>query len=107
MRFPTVLLALAACGLIGNAHAEEYSFSIHNNSGSKIVRVQVSEDGNSWGDFNIGSGIAAGATSELIWDQSTNDGGCEWLFAATFADGSTSDPESFDFCEDDLVIEFE
>lgn len=107
MRLKSVLLALAASGLIASAHAEDYSFTVNNNSGSKIVRIQVSEDGRNWGDFDIGGGIPAGASAELTWAEHTNDAGCVWQFAATFADGSTSDPVPFDFCEEDLELEFE
>jgi hypothetical protein len=66
MRFQTALPALAMIGLIGTAQAEDYSFTVNNNAGSKIVRIQVSEDGRHWGDFDIGSGIPAGASVELI-----------------------------------------
>lgn len=103
----TALLALAASGLIATAHAEDYSFTVNNNSDSKIVRIQVSEDGSDWGDFDIGSGIPAGASVELTWAEHTNDAGCVWQFAATFADGTTSDSVAFDFCEEDLELEFE
>lgn len=107
MRLQTALLALAITGLIGTAHAEDYRFTVNNNSDSRIVRIQVSEDGRNWGDFDIGGGIEAGASAELVWAESTNDAGCVWQFAASFADGTTSDPVAFDFCEEGLELEFE
>ncbi|MCU0756044.1 MAG: hypothetical protein MUE46_13110 [Xanthomonadales bacterium] len=107
MQLKSVLCALALASLLGTAQAEEYSFTVNNNSGSKIVRIQVSEDGRNWGDFDIGSGIPAGASSELTWAEHTNDAGCVWQFVASFADGSKSDAVAFDFCEEDLELEFE
>ncbi|MGA7617732.1 MAG: hypothetical protein WBX15_21420 [Thermoanaerobaculia bacterium] len=32
---------------------------------------------------------------------------CQEYIKAVFSDGSVSDPKKFDFCEDDLEIEFE
>jgi hypothetical protein len=42
----------------------------------------------------------------MQWDDSTDESSCEWSFMATFADGSESEAVDFDFCEDELVIEF-
>jgi len=84
----------------------EYKFKVHNNTKVAIKKIQVSDDGKKWGVFDIGSGIAAGATDELVWDKSTDNGACEWWFKATWSDGDVSDAAKFDFCEKDLVIEF-
>lgn len=84
----------------------EYKFKIHNNTKVAIKRIQVSEDKKSWGEFDIGDGIAAGATDEMVWDKSTDNGACEWWFKATWSDGEVSDAAKFDFCEKDLTIEF-
>jgi hypothetical protein len=99
-------LCSVALLLASPAAFAEYTFQISNNTDSKIVAVHVSEDGNTWGEFNIGSGIAAGATATMQWDDSTDESSCEWSFMATFADGSESEAVDFDFCEDELVIEF-
>ena len=99
-------LCSVALLLASPAAFAEYIFQISNNTDSKIVAVHVSEDGNTWGEFNIGSGIAAGATATMQWDDSTDESSCEWSFMATFADGSESEAVDFDFCEDELVIEF-
>jgi hypothetical protein len=107
MQLKSVLCALALGSLIGTAHAEDYRFTVNNNSGSKIVAIQVSEDGRNWAAFDIGAGIPAGAKTELVWAEHTNDSGCIWQFVASFADGSKSDAVSFDFCEEDLEVEFE
>ena len=84
----------------------EYKFKVHNNTKVAIKKIQVSEDGKTWGYFDIGSGIAAGATVELVWDKSTDNGACQWYFKAVWSDGDVSDAAKFDFCEKDLVIEF-
>ena len=86
--------------------APEYKFKVYNNTKVAIKRIQVSEDGKKWGEFDIAPGIRAGATVELVWDKSTDNGACEWWFKATWSDGEVSDAAKFDFCEKDLVIEF-
>ena len=84
----------------------DYRFKIHNKSKSKITKVMASPDGKKYGLFDIGSGIKGGETVELVWDQSTDNGNCEWYLKALFADGEWSEPAEFDFCEKDLVVEF-
>jgi len=88
------------------AKSNDYRFKVHNNTKQAIKKIQVSEDGKKWGYFDIGDGIAAGATDELVWDKSTDSGNCEWWFRAQFADGEWSDAVKFDFCEKGLVLEF-
>lgn len=85
---------------------DEYKFKVHNTSGQTIKKVLVSEDGKKYGYFDIGSGIRAGATVELVWDKSTDSESCEQYFKAVFADGEESEPVKFDFCEKGLVLEF-
>ncbi len=84
----------------------EYKFKVYNNTNLAIKKIQVSDDGKKWGYFDIGSGIPAGKTVELVWDKSTDNGACEWYFKAVWSDGDVSDAAKFDFCEKDLVIEF-
>jgi hypothetical protein len=91
---------------LGFAKSNEYKFKVYNNTKVAIKRIQVSDDGKKWGDFDIAPGIKAGATVELVWDKSTDNGACEWWFKATWSDGEVSDAAKFDFCEKDLVIEF-
>ncbi len=87
--------------------ADEWHFVVSNTSSSKIVKLQVSEDKSEWGDFDVGSGIAAGSTVTMIWDHSTDGEGCEQWMRAKFADGSFSEASKQDFCEDlDTPIEF-
>ncbi len=85
---------------------EDYKFKVFNNTKLRIKEVLVSENGKKWGFFDIGKGIAAGATIELVWAESTNSDSCEWYFKAVWADGDESEPSKFDFCEKGLVIEF-
>ncbi len=93
--------------LAAASFAQDYTFKVHNNSGDKIVKILVSEDGNNWGFFDIGSGIPAGKTMELAWDNSTNNEECKQYFKAVFSDNSESEPVIFDFCEQGLILEFE
>lgn len=97
------LLALAALPVA----AEDYSFVVNNNSDQRIVKIEVSEDGESWGPFAIGRGIPAEASAELVWDESTDESDCEWQFRATFEEGYVAYSDWIDFCEDDVVIEFD
>jgi hypothetical protein len=86
--------------------ADEYSFKIHNNTDSPIKKVLVSEDKSTWGEFSIGSGIKAGTTVTLVWNESTNDESCKQYVKAIFDDGSESTPSKFDFCQSNLELEF-
>jgi hypothetical protein len=101
--FATALLMLSASAFA----ADEYSFKVHNNSGQAIKKILASEDGETYGNFNIGAGIKAGATVTLVWDASTNGESCSQFFKAVFADGEESEATEFDFCEEGLVLEFE
>jgi hypothetical protein len=88
-------------------HAQDYTFKIHNNTKHAIKRVLVSEDGKKWGEFDVGDGIAAGDTEEMVWDKSTNGESCHQWFKAVFDNGEDSEAVKFDFCEKGLVLEFE
>jgi hypothetical protein len=88
------------------AKQPDYKFKVHNNTKVAIKKIMVSEDGKKWGYFDIGTGIAAGATDELVWDKSTDEGSCEWYFKAVWSDGEESEAVKFDFCEKGLVLEF-
>jgi len=86
--------------------AKEYSFSVKNGTETAITKILVSQDGKSWGFFDIGKGITPGETMTLIWDASTNDQDCKQYIKAVWLDGSEADPAIFDFCEEGLAIEF-
>ena len=84
----------------------EYTFKVHNTTKDKISKLLASEDGKQWGNFDIGKGIAPDDTITLKWDKKTNDSDCKWWFKAVFADGDESEAKEFDFCEEDLELEF-
>jgi hypothetical protein len=104
----TVLLF--ACALliapIQHALAAGFSFKVTNTTKNTITKLLASEDGKTYGVFDIGKGIKAGATVELQWDKSTDNGKCKQWFKAVFDDGEESEAEQFDFCEEDLTLEF-
>lgn len=109
-RFKTALFAAAILLMsISFSYAQsddEYSFKVFNNTDAAIVKLLVSEDGKKYGYFDIGKGIAAGASATLVWDKSTNSEKCVQFFKAVFSDKSESEPVRFDFCEEDLELEF-
>ena len=111
--FKKVRLFVCALALVSFAAATyaragyDYKFKVHNNTKAKIVKILASEDGKSYGNFGIGDGIAAGETATLVWDKSTDDKNCDWFFKAVFDGGDESEPVKFDFCEKDLVLEFQ
>lgn len=88
------------------ASDDQYSFKVTNITDAKIVKLLASEDGESYLNFDIGKGIKPGETVTLNWDKKTNDAGCKWYLKAVFADGSKSKAKRFDFCEEDLELEF-
>lgn len=107
-KFRVALLSLAvALPAVAGAAAGQWHFVVKNATESKITKLEVSEDKSTWGNFDVGSGIAAGETATMIWDSSTDNEGCEQWIRAKFADGSTSAASKQDFCEDlDDPIEF-
>lgn len=110
MKSTRIALFAAALLLLSFSSAfaadDEYSFKVHNNTKQTIKKILVSEDGEEYGNFDIGNGIKAGATVTLVWDKSTNSESCTQYFKAVFANGEESEATKFDFCEDDLTLEF-
>lgn len=88
------------------ARTVEYTYKVHNKSKNTILALMASEDGKTYGKFDIGNGIAPGQTVTLVWDKSTDNGNCEQWIKAVFDDGQQSPAAKFDFCEEDLVLEF-
>lgn len=104
LAFALILMSFAV------SHARtspDYRFKIHNSTENTITKVLVSTDGKSYGQFDIGDGIAPGATEEMVWDKSTDNGACEWYFKAVFDNDEESQAVKFDFCEKNLVLEFD
>lgn len=106
-RFSRSVFAVALLLAAFAVSADEYSFEVTNKTRMTIKKILVSEDGEEYGYFNIGSGIKPGQTVQLVWDSSTNGEACEQYVKAVYADGSESEPATFDFCESDLALEFE
>lgn len=84
----------------------DYQYKVHNGTSVTITKLMASEDGKTYLPFDIGAGIKPGQTVTLVWDKSTDNGACEWWIKAGYADGDTSPAAKFDFCEEDLVLEF-
>lgn len=115
-KFKTVPLLVSALVLVSVAFTSayayktstfEYSYKVHNKTKSTITALLASEDGKEYGEFDIGDGIRPGKIVTLVWDKSTDDGNCEQWIKAKFADGDVSPAAKHDFCEKDLVLEFE
>ena len=88
------------------AQDSEFSFKVYNRTDTTITKLLVSEDGKKYGYFDIGKGIAPGKSMTLVWDKSTDTERCVQWFKAVYADKSESAPIKFDFCEDELELEF-
>jgi hypothetical protein len=90
---------------VSNALAD-YSFTVENSAETSIPELLVSENGDKWGRFDVGNGIALGETARLVWDKNTDDESCSQSIKAVYADGSYSQPANFDFCQEtNLVFE--
>ncbi|GAC1398573.1 MAG: hypothetical protein NVSMB56_13520 [Pyrinomonadaceae bacterium] len=85
---------------------DTYSFKVHNKGQNTIKKLLVSQDGKEYKFFDIGDGIKPGETAKLIWDKSTNSEACEQFVKALFDDGLESPAKKFDFCKEDLELEF-
>lgn len=66
----------------------------------------ASEDGKKFSNFDIGAGVKVGETVTLNWDKSTNKSDCNWYLKAVYADKSVGEAVKFNFCEDDVAIDF-
>lgn len=95
---------MAALFLVGMtakiAAAEQWYFYVQNDSDSKMTKLYASEDGESWGFFDIGSGIKPGKSAKLIWSHSTDDQSCKQYLKAKFSDESEVKTAKIDFCND-------
>ena len=102
----TAVLSISLAPRPALAADDEYSFKVHNTTKSTIKKLLVSEDGKTYGFFDIGKGIKPDENVTLVWDKSTNSGKCTQYFKAVFADGEESEVTKFNFCEEDLELEF-
>lgn len=88
------------------ADDDQYAFKVKNANVQRITKLLTSEDGKKYLEFDIGKGIDVGEIVKLNWDKSTNKSGCEWYLKAVYADKSVGEAVQFNFCEEDLIIEF-
>jgi hypothetical protein len=91
---------------VNAADDDQYTFKIHNGNVQRITKLLASEDGKEYFKFDIGQGVDVGETMKLNWDKSTNKSGCKWYIKAVYEDKSVGEAVRFDFCEEDLVIDF-
>lgn len=104
----TVIGTLSLVAKVSPAAAGQWYFWVKNSSDATIQKLLVSENRQNWGYFDIGDGIVPGDEVKLLWDESTNNQGCNQWIKAQFSDGSESKPAKFNFCKDlDTPIEFE
>lgn len=85
-----------------------YTFRLMNKTDKDITVVAAAdaEGGESMGTFDLENGkIEAGDTATLVWDESTNNTGCNWAITVGFDDGSVAEPEIVDFCEENVSLE--
>lgn len=101
-----LVVATTFFSLIQNASAESYSFKLKNTQKHTMTKLQVSEDGKTWGAFDIGKGVKPGESATLVWNESTNNEDCQQKVKAAYDDGSESEVADFDFCEENLELEF-
>ncbi len=80
------------------AEAASWTFKVTNSGKSAISKIEVSEDGKSWGNVG-GSSLKPGETSTFEWDPSTDNSSCTWKIRAVYADGP-SEAAPFDFCKE-------
>ena len=84
----------------------QYTFKVRNHNVQRITKLLASEDGKNYKPFDIGKGIDVGETVQLNWNKSTNKSECKWYIKAVYADKSVGEAAKFDFCQEDLVIDF-
>ena len=84
----------------------EVSFKVHNNTKETITKLLVSEDGDTYGYFDIDDGIEPGDTETVVWDKSAHGESCHQWFKAVWESGKEGKAVKFDFCEKGLTLEF-
>jgi hypothetical protein len=107
----TALLSVALAAAVSlprlaRAGDNDYSFKVHNTTEHTITELMCSEDGETYGKFDVGDGIKAGETVTLVWDKSTHSQSCHQYFKAEFGDAGESKPVQFDFCKEGLELAF-
>ena len=101
----TASTALSLASIFANpVKAEEYKFTVQNNTDTAISQVLVSEDGKTWGYFSLESNIAPKSEGEMVWGEHTNHEACNQWIKVGFEDGSMSEAEKFDFCTNPSLV---
>ena len=93
-------------GYAHKASTTGYQFTVRNKSEMVILALLTSEKGKVWGKFDIGDGLEPTKSVKLEWDESTDNSGCEWWIKAVYDNGNLSAPAKFDFCKENLILEF-
>jgi hypothetical protein len=88
------------------ADDDQYTFKVKNANVQRITKLLTSEDGKKYLEFDIGKGIDVDEIVTLNWDKTTNKSGCEWYLKAVYADKSVGEAVKFNFCQEDLIIQF-
>ncbi|HEY9618051.1 MAG TPA: hypothetical protein V6C64_14490 [Microcoleaceae cyanobacterium] len=96
----TTIGVVSLVARVSPASAEQWYFWIKNDADTKIQKLLVSENRQQWGYFDIGAGIDPGETTKLVWNESTNNQGCNQWIKAEFSDNSESQPAKINFCKD-------
>jgi hypothetical protein len=91
---------------VSNAQDSEFSFRVTNNTRYTIKKLLVAEPDKTYKYFEIGAGVAPGKTVTLVWNKSTDEEDCEQWFKAVYSDGVESEAAMFNFCEEDVHLEF-
>ena len=102
------LLAFSAVANVTSASADEWYFYVKNSSNSTIKQLFVGEPNKTWEIADVGTGIAPGESTKMVWGSSTGNELCNQWIKAKFADGSESQPSMINFCEKlDVPIVFQ
>ena len=100
------LAVVLMSGTLSFAKTFDYKFKVHNNTKETITKLLVSEDGDTYGFFDIGDGIEPDETETIVWDKSAHGESCHQWFKAVWESGKEGKPVKFDFCEKGLTLEF-
>ena len=87
-----------------SAKAEEYYFTLRNDTDLAISQVLVSEDGKTWGYFTLESNIAPKTEGKIVWGQDTNREACSQWIKVGYENGTVTEPEKFDFCANPALV---
>jgi len=75
-----------------------WTFTVTNSTTGAITSIEVREKGTQeWGSFN--GGLAVGESATFEWGADSNNTSCNWEIRANYADGTTGDAATFNFCE--------